>query len=441
MTNNPSDTDDQTHRPGAAGARPRDWGPLEIRERLGTDSAFDLYRARHTVLGRDVALRLFDTRDPDEQQQLLEAGRKMMRVRHPNVVQVLGADVHDGVVGIWSELIAGETLGDVLEQLGPLSSDETITIGRQLAAAVATIHDAGLFCRGLYPANVLREKEGGIRLDYFGSGTDQTRSATDLSAGGSADSRTDIQALGVLLYRLATGMYPPPGDGGFIPEPMIACLDRAVAEKPADRFQSATDFGKALAKVAKRPVSRVRRIAGITIILALAVLVILQWPSQYRLETTLYRVGDDGSLTRLVAGEPIGRGECLALELETTVPMFVYVFSEDAAGKAVARYPQANSDAENPLAPDVLHNVAATRGDSRCWPVDRAGEFARLHILASPEPVPDFRALYLALPQAGISESFVKPLEELARELDESADAAIGVTYTILEFDNRESAL
>jgi hypothetical protein len=186
-------------------------------------------------------------------------------------------------------------------------------------------------------------------------------------------------------------------------------------------------------------VSRVRRIAGVTIILVLAILVIMQWPSQYRLESTLYLVDDDGNLTRLAAGDPVAAGDCLALDVETTVPMYVYVFSENTMGAAVGRFPQPQAVAENPLAPDTVHTVSAGPGQDRCWQVDRTGEFARLHILASPEPVPEFRTAYLALPQAGISEVPVAPLIDMARDLDATADAAIGNTYRILELGGREN--
>ncbi len=434
MNDTPRDTDD---RPDSVGDRVRNWGPLEILERVDSGSLCTLYRARHTVLGRDVALRLFTTRDEGQQQRLLDEGRKMVRIRHPNIVQVLGADVHDGVVGVWSELVAGDTLARITADNGPLTPDETIVTGRHLCAALATLHGAGLFCPRLDPASVLREDEGGTRLDYFGSL--QAESAPVSHGDIAADARSDIYALGVLLYRLATGTYPPPGDGGNLPEPLLACLDRAVADDPDKRFQDAGTFGKALERAGKRPVSRARRIAGITIILVLSVLVIMQWPSQYRLESTLYRMGVDDSLTRLAPGEPVAVGDCLVLELETTVPMYVYVFSEDAGGTATGRFPHPDSDAENPLAPDMSHNVATTHGETRCWRADRAGEFARLHILASPEPVPGFRALYLDLPRTGVSDIVVAPLVEAARDLDATADAAIGVTYTILEFDTGAS--
>jgi hypothetical protein len=417
---------------------PRTWGPLRILEQIAAEASSTVYRARHTILERDVALRLFDTRDEEEQRRLLADGRAMMRTRHPNIVQVLGAEHHDGLVGVWMDLIAGQTLAAVAAQERLAGPADVAKIGQQLCAAVATINAAGLACPHLDLRNVVREPGGGIRLDYFATSADRKGLAPELSEGGDPRPSSDVYALGALLYRLATGSFPPPGDGGALPEPLALCLDRAVAANPDERFKTPGDFGNALAKVAKGPVSRVRRIAGVTIILILAVLVIVQWPSQYRLESTLYRVGDNDNMTRLAAGDPVAVGDCLALDVETTLPMYVYVFSENAAGAAVGRFPHAMADAENPLAPDVLHQVSA-RGEARCWPVDHAGEFSRLHILASPEPVPEFRAMYLALPQAGRSESPVVPLVEAARKLDAKAEAAIAVSYRVLELDNQSS--
>lgn len=431
MTDNRSDNDQMADPP-------QTWGLLRILERLAADASSTVYRARHTILERDFVLRLFATRDEDEQQRLLADGRTMMRTRHPNIVQVLGAAHHDGLVGIWMDIVAGETLAEIVEQEGPLSPADATKIGQQLCTAIATINAAGLVCPHLGLQNIVREQGGRVRIDYFASNADETGLAPEVSTGGEPGALSDVYALGALLYHLATGSFPPPGDGGALPEPLALCLDRAVAENPAERFKTAGDFKKALAGVAKGPVSRARRIAGVTIILILAVLVILQWPSQYRLESTLYRVGENGNMTRLAAGDPVAVGDCLALDVETTLPMYVYVFSENAMDAAVGRFPHRDADAENPLAPDVLHKVSA-RGEARCWPVNHAGEFSRLHILASPEPVPEFRAMYLELPQTGLSETLVAPLIEAARDLDASAEVAIAVTYRILELDNQSS--
>ena len=82
-------------------------GELRIIERLCTGTSSSIYRARDTVLDRDIALQMFATSDDSEQQRLLDEGRAMAGIRHPNIVQVLGVDEHDGIVGLKMELIEG----------------------------------------------------------------------------------------------------------------------------------------------------------------------------------------------------------------------------------------------------------------------------------------------------------------------------------------------
>ena len=162
-------------------------------------------------------------------------------------------------------------------------------------------------------------------------------------------------------------------------------------------------------------------------------LVILQWPSQYQLDTATYLVGPDNERTALATGGTMGAGDCLALDVTPTVPMFVYVFAEDLQGNAIGLFPRAGSVAENPLAPEVTHRLAAITDGARCWSIAGIGAFQKIHILASAEAITAFREQYLALPQAGPSGVSALPLIESARRLDESADVAIGVTFETLD--------
>jgi hypothetical protein len=169
------------------------------------------------------------------------------------------------------------------------------------------------------------------------------------------------------------------------------------------------------------------------IILSLAVLVILQWPSQYQLETALYVLGPGNERVELASGGTLDAGDCFTLDVTPTVPMFVYVFAEDAQGNVFGLFPREGSAAENPLAPEATYGLAATTDGGRCWSIANIGEFQRIHILSSAEAIPAFRAQYLALPQRGPSNTAGRPLIESASKLDEAADVAIGVTFKTLE--------
>ena len=383
-----------------------------------------------------MALKLFHSRDEVEQQRLLEEGRALVRVRHPNILQVLGADRHDGQVGFWMELAEGPSLAEILEQQGPVNLESVIEIGRHLCAALATIHNAGLLYRDIKLENVKRVKDSGIRLMGFGPDIDRTEVAPELLEGGRPSRQSDIYALGTLLQRLAGRAIESPDDRDFVAQQMDSCLKQATAQDPRERFAKAEEFAKALTRAGKRPPSRIRRILGVTLILILAALVIMQWPSQYRFDNTLYRINPDQSRTELVDGADIGSGDRLALEVTTTVSMYVYVFGEDERGDAYGLFPQADAGHANPLRSDETHTLPAEGVDALNWVIDDATQIARIHVLAFPEEVPEFEALYHELPplgSVGPLRTAAAPLIKAARILDEDAEFAIGVTYRIIE--------
>lgn len=422
-------------------SRPKSWGPLKVIEHLASGVSSEVYRARDTVLDRDVALKLFHSRDEGEQQRLLEEGHALARIRHPNLLQVLGSDCHDGQVGFWMELGEGPTLGDSLEKDGPASPSAAIEIGRHLCAALATIHNAGLLYRDIKLENVIRVKDSGIRLMGFGPDIDRTEVAPELLEGGQPSRQSDIYALGAMIRRLVADRDGADGDDDIIAVQLDECLDTATAQDPGARYATADAFAKALTQAAKRPPSRIRRILGVTLILILAALVIMQWPSQYRFDNTLYRINPDQSRTELVDGAAIGSGDRLTLEVTTTVSMYVYVFGEDARGDARGLFPQTEAGHANPLRSDETHTLPAEGVDAPAWVVGDATQIVRIHVLASPEAVPEFEALYREVPplgSVGPSRTPAAPLIEAARILKEDADLSIGVTYRVIEFETTE---
>jgi hypothetical protein len=207
-----------------------EWGPLRILEKLGEGSYGEVYRAHDPRLRRDVALKLLARRESSarqtEERGFLEEARRLARVRHPNVLTVHGADVHDGRVGLWAELLEGRTLEARLREDGPLGAHEAAVIGADLCRALAAIHAAGIVHGDVKASNVMRESGGAIVLLDFGSGRDvslddgsglvEQPTGTPLSLapevlrGAPPSPASDLWALGVLLYRLVSGRYPIP---------------------------------------------------------------------------------------------------------------------------------------------------------------------------------------------------------------------------------------
>jgi len=179
---------------------------------------------------------------------------------------------------------------------------------------------------------------------------------------------------------------------------------------------------------------------AIVSILLLAVLVIMQWPSQYRIKDTLYRIDTGGVRTKLVDGAAIHSGDRLVLVVTTTVPMYVFVFAEDVHGNAWRLFPDAPADLVYPLRADATHTLPAEGGGVPAWVIGDETELASVHILACAEPVPEFATLYRDIPalqQGDRATVPASPLIAAAHVLDEEADIAIGVTYRVVKLQSR----
>src|SRR5439155_25004873 len=104
----------------------------------------------------------------------LKEARHLARVRHPNVVSVYGADLADGWVGVWMELIKGRSLAELLESQGLFSAREATVVGMDLCRALAAVHAAGQMHGDMKAHNVMREDGGRTVLMDFGTGKDLT---------------------------------------------------------------------------------------------------------------------------------------------------------------------------------------------------------------------------------------------------------------------------
>jgi serine/threonine protein kinase len=251
--------------------RPSTWGPFDLIREIGRGGYGAVYLAWESKLERAVALKLLF--HAERSSAAINEARLLALAEHPNVVRVLGADEHDGIVGLWMEFVEGVTLQDFLETSGALGAHEAMTIGIYLCQAIAAVHQAGLIHRDIKARNVMREaRTGRIVLMDFGSSVVRTDDAgeksdlvgtpcylaPELLTGCPATIASDIYSLGVVLYYLVTRDFPihdvalddavqSTRNGRFVPlserrsdlPASFECVvSRALAHDPAQRYAS-----------------------------------------------------------------------------------------------------------------------------------------------------------------------------------------------------------
>ncbi len=203
------------------------WGPLVVLDKIGRGSFGDVYRAWDPRLDREVALKLIPEHTSDAASSpVVEEGRLLARVRHPNVLTVYGAERIDGRVGIWTEYVRGETLAEEIARRGPVSAKEAAQIGVEVCRALGAVHAAGLLHRDVKAQNILRDSTGRIVLGDFGTGVefDEDAGIAEPQIAGTplylapeifehrpATVGSDVYSVGVLLYFLVTANYPVRG--------------------------------------------------------------------------------------------------------------------------------------------------------------------------------------------------------------------------------------
>ena len=191
---------------------------------LGRGGMGEVYRADDLKLGQPVALKFLPARvrtNSDWSEQLLHEAGIARQVSHPNVCRVYDIGEAEGHAFLTMEYIDGEDLRSLLTRIGHLPQRKALDIARQLCAGLQAVHDLGVLHRDLKPANVMLDARGRVRLSDFGLAaiTGDVESA-ELRAGTPAymapeqldgrqvTPRTDVYALGLVLYELFTGTRP-----------------------------------------------------------------------------------------------------------------------------------------------------------------------------------------------------------------------------------------
>lgn len=281
----------------------------ELGEIIGSGGMSDVYAAQDTLLGRDVAVKMLRSemaRDMNFRERFRREARNSSKLNHPNIVAVYdtGEETIDGIgiPYIVMERIHGSTLRDLLRNDGPMSPHEAAEILQPVCSALQASHDAGIIHRDIKPANIMLTNTGMVKVMDFGIARaldDSTSAMTQTSAvigtaqylspeqarGKNADARSDVYALGCVLYETITGNTPFQGETPFAvayqhvqedvtpPSERMADVDlsptsllnvdavvmTSMAKHPGDRYQSAAEMGQDLELLSRGSVTQAAR--------------------------------------------------------------------------------------------------------------------------------------------------------------------------------------
>jgi tetratricopeptide (TPR) repeat protein len=197
-------------------------GRYRMIARLGRGGMGDVWSAEDLVLRTEVALKLITSTSDEARERMLHEVRVARQITHPSVCRVFDVGEADEGVFLSMELVRGEDLAALLRRVGRLPSEKVIDIAWQLCAGLAAAHQQGVLHRDLKPANVMIDDSGAVRITDFGialsrdemrgrsslTGTPAYMAPEQRTASGELSERTDIYAVGVLLYELLVGHHP-----------------------------------------------------------------------------------------------------------------------------------------------------------------------------------------------------------------------------------------
>ena len=265
-------------------------GRYEVERILGEGGMGVLYLARDPVLERHVALKLLRVDGELLRRRLMREAQSAARLQHPNIVTVYDVGDHDGQLYIAMEYIDGDTLGALIRDDVPFSPIRKLDIIDEVADGLGFAHQRGIIHRDIKPANLMMSRSGLVKVLDFGIARVSHRESGELDSptligtpaymapeqleGADVDARSDIYAVGLVMYELFSGRRAFVGattadilqqvlESQPIPiEHLVSGIDpalakviaRAMARKPEDRYQDLQEMRKDLARVRRRAI-------------------------------------------------------------------------------------------------------------------------------------------------------------------------------------------
>jgi serine/threonine protein kinase len=353
-------------------------GQYQFVDRLGAGGMGQVFKVRHRLMDRTVALKVIHARHlrrPEAVNRFRREIRALARLDHPNIVRAYDADQVDGLHFLVMEYVEGTDLARLVRERGPLPVTEACDCVRQAALGLQHAHEHGLVHRDLKPSNLIRQRSGLVKvldlgLALFREGRPAAGAAGDGLLGTldymapeqrrdpqAVDGRADVYALGCTLHYLLTGRPPSCGSGPDVPDALAAALRRMLAEDPDRRYATPAAAAEALRPFAGRAAPRPTRRTAAGLGLVAAVLGFALWavlrgphgpPSPEPLRVVSFRVSHHRGDPSRELGD-FGVGPCLSarnpdddarVHVELSAPAWCFLVAFDPDGQEELCHPR-----------------------------------------------------------------------------------------------------
>ena len=359
-------------------------GRYRMIARLGRGGMGDVWQADDLVLGTPVALKFIRSASEAARAATMNEVRLARKITHPAVCRVFDIGEADGEVFFSMELVRGEDLSSLIRHAGRLPSEKVVDVARQLGAGLAAAHAEGVLHRDLKPANVLIDDAGRVRITDFGIavtsvdrslhvpvGTPGYMAPEQLMPGAPLTERTDVYALGLLLYELVAGQHPfgrsgtrmnPPRLSTIVPDvdPRLErVILQALSPDPRDRPASADSVVASLpGPAASEPARRTRwwmaatSLAAVVIVATIAAPFFLSRGARALTERDTIVLADFMNTT----GDPVFDGALkVALAVAVEQSPFLKVFPDERVRETLRLM---SRSADEPITRSIAREIA-----------------------------------------------------------------------------------